>query len=322
MSEANHFLVNHGLPIIMGVIFLEQMGVPIPALPWLMAAGALAATGKFQLGLGLLVSVLACLAADFIWFYLGRYRGNKVLALLCRFSLEPDSCVSRTVNVFGRYGWRGVVISKFVPGMSTVTPPLAGMSRMSAGQFLLFDGLSSLLYCGLFLLLGYFFSNQIAQIGAALAQIAGSTLRVIAIILVLYVAYKYWQRQRLLTELRMAKITVNELRQMLDAIEKPFILDLRSVMELEQDPHIILGAMHVPLDEVERRHKEFPRDREIITYCDCPNEASSAKTALRLRQRGFTKVRPLLGGITAWREANHPMDAWTGRRAAAAGAPN
>src|SRR5579862_9613838 len=117
------------------------MGVPIPALPWLLAAGALAAAGKFHWLMALELSVLACLIADFFWFYLGRYRGTQVLGLLCRLSLEPDSCVRKTVNVFTRYGWPGIVAAKFIPGMATVTPPLAGMARVNFGRFLFFDGL-------------------------------------------------------------------------------------------------------------------------------------------------------------------------------------
>lgn len=206
---------------------------------------------------------------------------------------------------------RGILIAKFVPGMSTVTPPLAGLSGLSSRRFLLFDGLGSLLYCGVFLLLGALFSNQIARIVAVFEHFGWGALRVILVLLALYIAFKFWHRQSLLRELRMAKITVSELRQLLDADAKPCILDLRSAMELKKNPVVILGALHLDLDELEKRQHEFPRDREIITYCDCPNEITSAKSALRLRKRGFTRVRPLLGGFAAWCEANHPLSAWT-----------
>jgi membrane protein DedA with SNARE-associated domain len=155
------FLIRHGLPLIFAVVLVEQLGLPIPALPLLLAAGALAAVGKFSLGLGLLATLVACLIADSLWFYLGRHRGNQVLGFLCRISLEPDSCVRRTQNVFTRYGLRGLVVSKFVPGMSTVAPPLAGMAGIHAGRFLLVDALGALLYGGSLLGVGYLFSNQI-----------------------------------------------------------------------------------------------------------------------------------------------------------------
>ena len=301
----------HGLPIIFGAVFLDQMGVPIPAAPWLLAAGALAAAGHFHWFIALLLSILACLVADFFWFYLGRYRGTQVVAVLCKMSMEPDTCVRKTVNVFTRYGWRGIIVAKFVPGMSTVTPPLAGMAGVRAGRFLVFDGLGSILYSGSFILLGYIFSNQIGQIAAALDRFGGGLLKFVLILVALYIFYKFWDRQRILRQLRTAKITPTELGKMLEnAGESPLILDVRSALELEEDPAIIRGAIHVAMEDLEVKHQELARDREIVIYCDCPNEASSAKTALLLRRKGFTRVRPLLGGIDAWRKANYPMDVW------------
>lgn len=316
MNDTSRFLVVHGLPIIFGAVFLDQMGVPIPAAPWLLAAGALAAAGQFHWFVALLLSVLACLLADFFWFYLGRYRGTQVVSLLCRMSLEPDSCVRKTVNVFTRYGWRGIIVAKFVPGMSTVTPPLAGMAGVRAGQFLLVDSIGSILYSAGFILLGYIFSNQIAQVAAALDRFGGGLLTIIIIIVALYIIYKFWDRQRLLRELRTAKITPAELGKMLDTGDAPVILDVRPVGELEQDPAIIRGAIHMAMEDLDSRHQELSRDREIVIYCDCPNEVSSAKTALLLRRKGFTRVRPLLGGIDAWRKANYPMDVWAKTTAA------
>ncbi len=311
MNETSQFLMRHGLPLVFAAVFVEQMGLPIPALPMLLAVGALSAAGKFSLLLGIVVTMIACLIADAFWFYLGRYRGNKVLGFLCRISLEPDSCVRRTQNVFTRFGLRGVVVAKFVPGMSTVAPPLAGMSGVHVGRFLIADGLGSLLYGITFLCLGYLFSSQIEQIGAAISDIGGSALSLIAVVVGAYIAYKFWQRQNLLRELRMARITVAELRQKLEAGENPVILDLRSKAEVERDPSVIQGAIHLVLDEVEARRHEFPHDRDIIVYCSCPNEATAAKVALLLQRHGFTRVRPLLGGIDAWREGHHPMEVRT-----------
>src|SRR5881397_2683874 len=151
MNETTQFLMRHGLPLVFAAVFVEQMGLPIPAVPLLLTVGALSAIGKFSLLLGILVTVIACLLADTFWFYLGRHRGNRVLAFLCRISLEPDSCVRRTQNLFTRYGLRGILLAKFVPAMSTVASPLAGMSGVHFGRFLLFDGVGSLLYGSTFL---------------------------------------------------------------------------------------------------------------------------------------------------------------------------
>lgn len=311
MTQTSQFLINHGLPLVFGAVLLEQMGLPLPALPWLLAAGALSATGQFSFSLGLAATVLACLAADGFWFYLGRYRGSQVLGLLCRVSLEPDSCVRRTQNIFTRYGLRGLLVAKFLPGLNTVAPPLAGMSGMSARWFLSVDAAGSLLYGGCLLGLGYLFSQQLEQIGAAITRIGGSALSLLLGLAALFIAYKYLQRRRLLHELRMARISADELRQKLVAGEKPVILDLRSSTELAQDPAVILGAIHLGLDEIERRHHEFPHDRDIIVYCSCPNEVTSARVALSLQRRGFTHVRPLLGGIDAWRRNNYPTQTWS-----------
>src|SRR5437764_14040024 len=164
MTETLGFLVRHGPAVLFAVVFVEQMGVPLPAAPWLLAAGALAATKIINWFAALASATFGSLLADLIWFYLGRYGGHRVLDLLCRISLEPDSCVRRTQDVFTRYGMRGVVAAKFIPGISTLVPPLAGNSGVSALRFFAFDGLGSVLYGGCFLFLGTLFSNQLEQV--------------------------------------------------------------------------------------------------------------------------------------------------------------
>jgi rhodanese-related sulfurtransferase len=176
--------------------------------------------------------------------------------------------------------------------------------------------LGSLLYVGCFLLVGVLFSQQLEQVINAFAGLGTRALFVVIGLAGLYFGYKYYQRRRLLKELRVARITVDELRQKLDAGEKPVILDLRSKVELEQDPSLIPGAMHFVIDEIEQRRHEFPMDQDIIVYCDCPNEVTSARVALMLQRKGFTRVRPLLGGIEAWRNGNHPMEVRTADLAA------
>jgi len=313
MSEISQFLISHGLLVILLVVFLEQAGLPLPALPWLLAAGALSATGKFNPFLGIGVTVLACVVADTFWYYLGRYRGTQVLGLLCRLSLEPDSCVRRTQNVFTKYGLRGLLIAKFVPGLSTVAPPLAAMAGIPVGRFLFVDAVGSLLYGTCFIVIGYFFSSQIGQIGVAITHVGGSALSLMVGLTLLYIAYKYWQRQRLLSELRLTRISVAELRQKLDDGENPVILDLRSGAELKLDPSVISGAVHVEMDKLENCSQQMPRDRDIIVYCACPNEVTSARFALLLKRKGFTRIRPLLGGIDAWRKQQYPTEQYVGK---------
>jgi membrane protein DedA with SNARE-associated domain len=308
MNETIGFLVRNGAMVLFAVVFIEQMGIPLPAIPWLLAAGALAGSGKMNWAVALCAATLGSLLADLIWFYLGRYRGQRVLSLLCRISLEPDSCARRTQNLYTRYGMPGVVVAKFIPGLSTLAPPLAGNSGASTSEFILFDGLSSLLYGGGFILVGVLFSHQLEQIINALAGLGRGALGMVAGLVAFYIGHKYFKRQRLLNELKMARITVDELHQKQEAGESPVILDLRSSIELEQDPSLISGALHMTMDEMQLRHQEIPRDRDIVLYCSCPNEVTSARVALQLHQKGILRVRPLLGGIEAWRERKYPTE--------------
>src|ERR1041385_628807 len=266
--DINQFLANYGLPLVFGAVFIEQIGIPLPAIPWLLAVGALSAVGDFSPIAAIALVVLACILPDAIWFYLGRYRGNRVLGFLCRVSLEPDSCVRRTSNMFTRYGLRSLVVAKFLPGfLSTVAPPLAGMSKMSFARFLFFDGLGSLLYAVCFVFLGYAFTNQIQQITDAMADIGGKALGLVALLLVGYIGIKLWQRRRILRELRMARITVADLRRKQEAGEALTILDLRSSAALEEDPALIPGAIHTTLEEIRAGNHQFPRDKELVVYC-------------------------------------------------------
>src|SRR6266571_6950936 len=204
MNETIEFLVRHGTAVLFVAVFIEQLGLPLPATPWLLAAGALAGAGKMNCVGALGAAAVGSLLADLVWFYLGRHYGNRVLNLLCRISLEPDSCVRRTQDVFTRYGMRGVVAAKFIPGLSTLAPPLAGISGIGAPRFFFFDGMGSLLYAGCFILVGVLFSHQLEQVIAALASLGSGALGVVVGLAVLYIGYKYFQRRRLLNQLRTA----------------------------------------------------------------------------------------------------------------------
>src|SRR5713226_4965639 len=197
MSEATHFLISHGGPLLFGIVFLEQIGLPLPTVPWLLGAGALWALGMMNPMVAFGATVAACLFADLIWFYLGRLRGNRVLRVLCRISLHPDSCVGRTQAIFSRFGVCGVMAAKFLSGVGLIFPPLAGMNGMSSGRFLLYDALGSILYTSCFLLLGSFFSNQLNQIVTALGDFSKGALGVLGALAVAYLVFKYLQRRNL-----------------------------------------------------------------------------------------------------------------------------
>ena len=307
MNDILDFLIRYGTLVLFCVVFLEQLGLPLPSPPFLLAAGALAGRGEMSGLIALTVTSLASMMADSIWYFLGRSRGGSILKLLCRISLEPDSCVRRTENVFVRHGMRGLLTAKFVPGLGTVMPPLAGVFRVKFGRFLVFDALGSVLYLASFLALGFCFSNQLQHVLDALSRLGRGAFVLLVALLAAYIAFKYLQRQRALCQMRMARITPEELRQRQEAGEEIFVVDVRSEAAVQSDPFLIPGARHLHVDKVDDWHHEIPRDREVVLYCSCPNEAGAAQTALILFRRGVTRIRPLLGGIDAWRERNYPL---------------
>src|SRR5215467_15327557 len=213
MHQAFDFLIRHGHSVLFFWVLTEQLGVPIPAMPLLRAAGALAGTGHLNFFACLLFAVLGALTSDSVWFQLGRHRGIKILQLLCRISIEPDSCVRRTEGIFSKQGARSLIVAKFLPGLGLVTPPLAGIFRMRFRRFLLFDAIGSTLWAAAFLGLGYVFAGQIELVAARLASLGGWLVVLILASLAGYIGSKFVARQRFLRELRIARITVDELKQ-------------------------------------------------------------------------------------------------------------
>jgi membrane protein DedA with SNARE-associated domain/rhodanese-related sulfurtransferase len=311
--NAVQFLVDHGASVLFWVVFVEQIGLPIPAIPLLIAAGALVGAGKMSVTTALLIPVVASLPPDMAWYYLGRIKGGKVLGFLCRVSLEPDSCVRSTENLFHQHGPRALLVAKFIPGFSTVAPPLAGIVGMSAVSFLFYDAVGALIWAGMSAGVGALFSNQLEQLGRFFEQAGGLFLAIIAVGLAGFIGYKFYHRQKFLRNLRMAKISVDELKQRLDAGDPIMVVDVRHPISLELDPEMIPGALSLLLEEIDHRHHEIPRDREIVLYCTCPNEVSSARTALLLKKKGIHRVRPLEGGLDAWRERKFPVERRTNK---------
>jgi len=307
MDDVTQFLIRHGGLVLFAAVLVDQVGLPIPAFPVLLAAGVLAGAGQMNLGMAIGLSVAACLVGDFIWYYLGRYRGRRVLNVLCRISLEPDSCIRRTETFFGRHGMWSLVLSNFIPGLGTVTPALAGLFGVSVERFLFYNGLGALLWTVTYITPGYLFSDQLEQIAAQAAHFGGSLVALVLGALAVYIAYKYIHRQLLLRKLRIARITADELKQMMDNGHKMMIVDLRQPLDIQADPYTIPGALRVAMEELEQRHHEIPKDQDVILYCSCPNEATAARMALLLKKNGITRVRPLAGGVEAWRERNYPL---------------
>jgi membrane protein DedA with SNARE-associated domain/rhodanese-related sulfurtransferase len=308
MSNLLPFLLQHGYIVVFGAAFAEQMGLPLPAVPLLIGMGALSRSGDFDLKLVVLTAAIASLGADLIWYELGRIHGRSVLRLICRISLEPDYCVRRTEDVFERMGLWALLPAKFIPGFNAAAVPLAGMMRVPVFRFLSFDIVGAGLWSATYALLGYVFSEQIERLIMYLATLGTSLLVLVAITLVLYVGYKVRQRRKFLKAVAGVRITPQELKRKMDAGEKIAIFDMRNRLDRQSDPVRIPGAFHILPEYVELQPEDIPFDQEIAVYCTCPNEATSARVALQLRRIGFTNVRPLEGGLNAWREHHLPLE--------------
>ena len=264
LEQAADFLIRHGYAVLFGWVLLEQMGLPIPAAPLLIAAGALARAGKMNLTFALALALIAVILADLFWYSLGRYRGGRILKLLCRISLEPDSCVRRTENLFVRHGVHSLLVAKFVPGLNTAAPSLAGIFRMPVRRFMIFDFLGALLWVVSVTSLGLIFSDQLEQIAL---RWSGWLVAVLAGSLAAYVLGKFIQRRRFIRRLRIARITPKELMDKLRAGETISIVDLRQPLDIEAFPQMIPGALRIAMEEIEERHAEIPRDRDVVLYC-------------------------------------------------------
>ncbi|MFC5740069.1 VTT domain-containing protein [Dyella tabacisoli] len=301
-------IAQYGLVLVFFNVLLEQAGLPMPAVPTLIVAGALAANGQLSVVGILITALVACLLGDLAWYLAGRRFGGGVMRTLCRISLSPDSCVKQSELRFQR--WRGQVLlfAKFVPGLSTVAPPLVGAMGLSAVAFVWLDGLGSLMWAGLAVGLGYAFAAQIDQLLAILASAGTLAIELLAVLLVLYIAARWWQRQRLLRSIRMARITVEELYRAMEMGQAPIVVDVRPPASRLIDGRVISGALLVDVAGVGGTMYGISFERELVTYCNCPNEVSAAIAAKALVALGYRRVRPLLGGLDAWEAAGYPIE--------------
>jgi membrane protein DedA with SNARE-associated domain/rhodanese-related sulfurtransferase len=298
VNETAEFVIRHGYAVLFFWILAEQGALPIPSVPLLLVCGALAKTGRMSAGMIVFLGVLACLIADNAWFQLGRMRGAKVLGLLCRMAIEPDSCVRRTENGFVRYGVRFLLVSKFIPGINALAAPLAGTARVRWSSFLLFDSFGAGFFISAWAAVGYLLSEQLEVVGDVVGRAGFRLLLSIVTVTAGWIAWKYFQRRRFFRKLAIARISAAELQGMLEAGEEVFVIDVRGGLTALDAP--VPGSLRIPLSEMSVRHAEVPRDRDVVLFCSCPNEASAARAALILRKHGITRVRPLVGGADAW----------------------
>lgn len=307
MQQLVSLLEQYGLAFVFLNVLAVQAGVPLPAYPTLIVAGALIAHANYDVSQLLLAAVLGSVIADLGWYLAGARLGRPVLRTLCRISLSPDSCVRRTESIYLRWGAPSLLVAKFIPGFAAVATTLAGSMRTRLWVFLLFDALGALLWAGLAVALSVTFRDAVKDVIEALEQLGKWGLLAIIAAFALFVALKWWQRRRFYRQLRMARISVDELRDLLDRGELPVILDVRSPFAQRQDGRIP-GAILIDAQTFGDNPPERFAAGEVIVYCACPNEASAALTAKRLIQQGYSRVRPLQGGMDAWIAAGYAIE--------------
>lgn len=292
----------YGLWLVFANVLALQLGAPVPAYPTLIVVGAVSARGDFSAAQVIAVAVAGSVVADLAWYWAGTRFGRRVLRLICRISLSPDSCVRQSEDLFDRWGPASLTFAKFVPGFAAIATSMAGVVRTRLATFALFDAIGALLWSGLAVALGWIFRDAIDEVLGVLAQAGRWGLAGLAALLGLYVAGKAAQRFRLVRSLRMARMGVDELYHMLLNDERPLIVDVRTAASREAGR--IPGAVWIDSKSFEQSlRSQALHERtaeEVVVYCDCPNEASAAAVAKKLMRAGFTRVRPLAGGIPAW----------------------
>jgi len=267
MTSLVHYVLLYGVSLIFINVLLEQLGAPVPAVPALIVAGALSRDGKLSSTHVLLAALLASLIADYIWFLLGRRYGYRILRTLCRISLSPDSCVRDTEARFERWGLKSLLIAKFIPGFSTVAPPLAGASGRGTLAFVIYDGIGALVWAGSAVAVGRVFHRAIDRVLAALESLGGWALLVVACLLALVIVVKWAQRMRFLKKLRLARIQPQELKEMLDRGEVTVVLDVRTPGGRKHNPRAIPTAIMMQMDNIDAQLGHLAPHQEVVLYC-------------------------------------------------------
>ena len=296
----------YGYWIVLAVAFVDQFGTPIPSIAILLAAGAAAGQGQLHVAAVLASAWIGTIFGDVILYQAGRWRGGPVMRRLCSFALAPDTCVRKTEVSFQRLGWRALVIAKFVPGLALFAAPVAGALRMSFASFLVFDAIGSLLYDVAVIGLGYALHNQLDRVVGWFRAAGAAAIPLVVGPILAFWAWRIFQKRRVLRQVQ--RLAPDQLRARLASGDPTRIIDLRAAIEYEITRQTVPGAIRMDPEELEDRHEEIPRDCDVVLYCTCPNEATSARAALALKRQGIGRVFPLEGGLEAWMKCGYPVE--------------
>jgi membrane protein DedA with SNARE-associated domain/rhodanese-related sulfurtransferase len=312
MPIAIEFFVRHAYAILFLWVLVEQLGVPVPSIPLLLTAGTLSATHRVNAAPALAAVMAACAVADSSWYFLGRSFGNRVIRLLCKLSLEASTCVAKTEGYFVRRGPVTLLVAKFVPGLSTVAAPIAGQTGMSYARFLSYDLSGAALWSLSFVLAGRFFGDVAKRSQGFFEFLSHFAVLVFVLMVVGFFVWRVVKHRRFMSSVRELRLEPEELKAMLDeaaedGAAQPYIVDLRHPLDYLPDPRVLPGAVRIGPGEIARCAVHIPRDRDVILYCTCPSEETSAKVAMQLHKLGITRVRPLRGGFDGWKQAGYPL---------------
>ena len=307
MPVALDFFLKYGYWILFLWVLIEQLGVPVPSVPLLLAAGTLTSTHRMSLPLVLIAVVLGSLVSDSLWYWMGKRYGGAVVKLLCRLSMESNTCVRKTENYFSKHGAGALVVAKFIPGLGTVAAPIAGQTGMEYHLFAIYDTAGILLWAFSFTLGGRFFGDLLKRDANALAWAARFGFLLFVLLLLGFFVWRFFRQRAFLREIRMARLDPKELKAMLDRDQPVYIVDLRHPLDYLPDPRTLPGAILLSPDKLLEHCSEIPRDRDVVLFCTCPSEATAAKMALAIRKLGVYRVRPLLGGFDEWKRLDYPL---------------
>ena len=310
MDETLQFVARHGYWLLVVAVLGRQACLPVPTNLLLVAAGALARQGSLSLAGVLGVSVLTFLLADLAWYAAGQRTGDRILHFVCGLSSGPELCVCRARTTFDRHGLKTLLFSKFVMGLDALAAPLTGAARTAPARFLVFDGVGATFWTGAYTTLGYIFSSQLDRVAIHMTRIGFATTAIVAAVFVFNLARRFAQWEHFYRAFKLTRITPEELRTKLDRGEDILIIDLQGRRGQNGSVMAIPGAVRIDPHKLEQYGRaELSPSREVVLYCASPGEFTSARVALALRRRGVEHVRPLAGGLLAWRDRGFPVTA-------------
>jgi len=304
-----HILLQYGYSFIFLAVFVESLGLPVPSYPVILVAAAVAVPLHLRLPVIFSVCILAALTGDGIWYQLGRSRGRPILRRLCSLSLSPDSCVQRTERFFQHNGLKSLLIAKFVPGLSAVAAPLAGMLKISPLRFMSADLAGIALWAGSSIAVGRAFHTEVEWALEWMAAFGRTGVLILGVLLAGWLLLKWVERRQFYRLLERSRISASDLKERLDRGDTIAIVDLRGDISYHGDGVKVAGAIWIPPDDFEERYTEIPPGRPVVMYCNCPNEVTSARMARRLLEKGYHEVWPLLGGLDGWVGLGYPTEA-------------